>query len=92
MTAMERGMAATAGDDDLSLEARDRMARMLGHGLVQVWSRLPQDFQQEVFEAAVKSEGEEVRSQVAVFLHHRHDRTTDSLRSRSTPGSDSLGG
>ena len=81
-------MAGSAGvHDDLSAETRDTMARMLGHGLVQVWSRLP-----KVFEAAVKSEGELARSQLAVFLHYRHDRTVDSLHARTTQDPDSLGG
>lgn len=64
----------------------------LGEGAARVWSHLPQRFQQHLFEEAVASQGEAVRQQLAVFLHHRHARTSDSIKIRAIAEPDSLGG
>jgi len=56
---------------------------VLRKGYCELWSQLPHDFQQRLFEEAVRSEGESVRQQVAVFLHHKHPRTSDSLKARA---------
>lgn len=76
----------------LSVDAASRLSSALGHAVAQCWSRLPQEFQQDLFEAAVSSEGEAIRQQLAIFLHGKHARTVDSLRARATPEPDSLGG
>ena len=57
-----------------------------------VQSRLPQDIQHDVFEAAVTLEGEVIRQQLAIYLHSKHTRTTDAMQVRATPEPDSLGG
>jgi hypothetical protein len=78
--------------DMLSPETQQRIFRTLGEGVVRVWSGLPQEIQQELFEAAVQAEGEVVRSQLAVFLHGTHTRTTDGHKARAVPEPDSKGG
>ena len=40
---------------ELSPEAQEQVYRALGQAVVQVWSNLPQDIQQHLFEAAVLS-------------------------------------
>jgi hypothetical protein len=77
---------------DLSDEIKEQVYRALGQAVVHVWSNLPHDIQQHLFEAAVRSQGETMRPSIAVFLHEKHARTTDALKSRATPEPDSLGG
>ena len=77
---------------ELDLEIQQRVFRTLGEGVVKVWSGLPQPIQQELFEAAVLAEGEDLRAQLAVFLHHSHHRTTDALKAHAIPVPDSKGG
>jgi hypothetical protein len=76
----------------LSTETEEEIVRALGHAVATVWSQLPQDVQHHLFEEAVASQGESRRQQLAVFLHDRHTRTSDSLRARAMPEPDSLGG
>jgi hypothetical protein len=76
----------------LSTEAQQRMFYALGEGVAKLWSGLPQDIQHQLFEAAVLAEGETARSQIAVFLHDTHARTTDALKARAIPEPDSKGG
>jgi hypothetical protein len=46
-----------------------------------------------MFQEAVTSQGESIRSQLAVFLHDKHSRTADPLgKPRDVPEPDSLGG
>ena len=73
-------------------ETAEKLARALGEGLVQCWSRLPQDVQHDVFEATVRLEGEAIRQRLALYLHGKHHRTIDSMRARAMPEPDSLGG
>jgi hypothetical protein len=84
--------AGSSGPDALSPEVADKIARALGQGLAQCWSRLPQELQQDIFEATVKLEGEAIRHQLALYLHGKHARTVQSLQARATPEPDSLGG
>jgi hypothetical protein len=63
----------------------DEISRALGRAVAQCWSDLPQDVQHELFEAAVKSEGEASRQHLAVFLHGKHSRTQDALHASATP-------
>jgi hypothetical protein len=76
----------------LSAETQEQAYRVLGEGVARVWSRLPQNLQQDLFEEAVASQGESIRQQLAVLLHHRHPRTSDSIKVRAMPEPDSLGG
>jgi hypothetical protein len=45
-----------------------------------------------LFKEAVAFQGEPVRQQLAVFLHHMHPRTSDSIKARAMPEPDCLGG
>jgi hypothetical protein len=80
------------GSDGLSLDAADELSRALGQAVARCWSNLPQETQHTLFEAAVMSEGETIRQQLAVYLHGKHDRTIDTVRARAMPEPDSLGG
>ena len=64
----------------------------LGEAVVRIWSNLPQTVQQDLFEEAVKSHGEPMRQQLAVFLHDKHPRTLDAIRAHAIPEPDSPGG
>jgi len=77
---------------DLAGDIQQRIFCTLGEGVVKVWSGLPQPIQHELFEAAVLAEGEGVRSQLAIFLHHTHNRTTDALKANAMAEPDSKGG
>jgi hypothetical protein len=70
----------------------DDISRALGRAVAQCWSNLPQDAQQELFEATVRSEGESIRQHLAIFLHNKHSRTQDAVRGQATSEPDSLGG
>jgi hypothetical protein len=63
----------------------DRLSRALGQAVAQSWSTLPQEIQQRLFEAAVRSQGETIRQELAVYLHGKHDRTSDMAQSRAVP-------
>jgi hypothetical protein len=51
-----------------------------------------QEFQQRLFEEAVMFQGEAFRQPLAIYLHDRHERTTDALKAEAVPEPDSLGG
>jgi hypothetical protein len=71
----------------------DQLTRALGEAVIRIWSNLPQDVQNRLFQEAVTSQGESIRSQLAVFLHDKHPRTSDPLGNpRETREPDSLGG
>jgi len=71
----------------------EQLTRALGEAVVRIWSNLPQDVQNHLFEEAVTSRGESIRPQLAVFLHDKHSRTANPLgRPREMPEPDSLGG
>ena len=78
--------------NELPTEIKEQVFRALGAAVVAIWSRLPQDIQHDLFEGAVTSQGESMRQQIAVFLHEKHSRTSDSAKSRAMPEPDSLGG
>ena len=77
---------------ELSRETKEQVFRALGESAVRIWSRLPQDIQHHLFEGAVTSQGESMRQQLALFLHGRHQRTSDGTKARAMPEPDSLGG
>jgi hypothetical protein len=71
----------------------DQLTRALGAAVIRIWSNLPQDVQDLLFKEAVASQGESIRSQLAVFLHDKHERTADPLGNpREMKEPDSLGG
>ena len=76
----------------LPADAVSNVSRALGHAVARCWSHLSQETQHELFEAAVNSEGEAIRQQLAIFLHGQHARTLGALHSQATPEPDSLGG
>jgi len=73
-------------------KTEDVLLGALGEAVVMFWSNLPHAVQQDLFEQAVTSHGEPMRQQLAVFLHGKHSRTSDALRTRAIPEPDSLGG
>jgi hypothetical protein len=68
----------------------EQLTQALGTGVVQIWSYLPPEVQQELFEEAITVLGERMRHQLALYLHEHHVRT--DLRSRGLLEPDSLGG
>jgi hypothetical protein len=72
----------------------DQLTRALGEAVIRIWGDLPQqEVQDRLFKEAVASQGEAIRSQLAVFLHDRHPRTSDPLGNpREMKEPDSLGG
>ncbi|MEA2903241.1 MAG: hypothetical protein QOG83_1372 [Alphaproteobacteria bacterium] len=78
--------------DELPTSIQEQVLRVLGKGVVRIWSQLPQDIQHHLFEEAVKTQGESVRQKLAVFLHHQHPRTSDAIKARAMPEPDSKGG
>jgi hypothetical protein len=87
-------LGLTSGDPcrELSAEETEKLSRSLGQAVVRCWSSLPQEIQHNLFEAAVASEGEVIRQQLAVYLHGKHERTVDAVHSKAIPTPDSLGG
>jgi hypothetical protein len=73
-------------------ENKELIILALGEAVVRNWSKLPQAVQQYLFEEAVVSQGESMRQQLAVFLHDKHSRTSDSIKAHAVPEPDSLGG
>jgi hypothetical protein len=80
------------GMNELPSETQEQLFRALGQAVVGLWGDLPHDIQHHLFEAVATSQGESVRQRLAVFLHDKHPRTTDSMKARAMPEPDSLGG
>ena len=71
----------------------EQLTRALGEAVIRIWSDLPQDVQDRLFKEAVATQGESLRSQLAVFLHDQHERTLVPLGDpREMKEPDSLGG
>jgi hypothetical protein len=69
----------------------EQLTRALGEAVIRIWSDLPQDVQDRLFKEVAR--GESIRSQLAVFLHDNHERTSDPLGDpREMKEPDSLGG
>jgi hypothetical protein len=64
----------------------------LGRAASKLWSNLPTETRQLLFEEAVSFGGEVLRQPLAVFLHARHTRTTDALKAETLQEPDSPGG
>jgi hypothetical protein len=56
-----------------ALTVEERYAALLGHAALKVWSDLPREAQELLFNASV--DGGIVANSLAVFLHNRHPRT-----------------
>ncbi|MGA7486402.1 MAG: hypothetical protein WBW74_05605 [Xanthobacteraceae bacterium] len=61
-------------------ESPERFAKVLGEAALDLWSELPQQLQQQLFERAVRlghktERDESLREQLAQFLHAHHERT-----------------
>jgi hypothetical protein len=56
-----------------TLSNENRLAALLGHAALKVWSDLPRDAQERLFVAAV--DDGVVANDLAEFLHDRHPRT-----------------
>lgn len=79
--------------DPTSSVITDQLTRALGAAVIRIWSNLPKEVQNHLFQEAVASHGESIRSQLAVFLHDKHSRTSDPLGDpREMKEPDSLGG
>ena len=71
----------------------EQLTRALGEAVIRIWSDLPQDVKDSLFKEAVASRGQSIRSQLAVFVHDNHERTSDPLGDpREMKEPDSLGG
>lgn len=71
----------------------EELTKTLGRAVTAVWGDLPPSVQHQLFESAARLSGSGAREQLAVFLHRRHPRTTESGKSaRAVPEPDSLGG
>ena len=67
---------------------REWVSHVRGEAVIDMWSGLPQDIQQKLFEQAVLAgrggNEDEVRDSVAKFLHDPHQRTAGT-RDRMAP-------
>ena len=75
----DTGVAKMPSTDPTPSVTADQLTRALGEAVIRIWSNLPQDVQLHLFQEAVTSHGESIRSQLAVFLHDKHPRTLDPL-------------
>ena len=78
--------------NSLSRETSDLFSQALGDAVIRIWSHLPQDIQHKLFEEALTAEWAGMRSQLAVFLHGKHARTSTGVAARAMIEPDSLGG
>ena len=71
----------------------NQLTRALGEAVIRIWSNLPQDLQNRLFQEAVTSHGESIRLPLAAFLHDKHPRTSGPLGNpREITEPDSFGG
>jgi hypothetical protein len=78
--------------EQFSPDTVERLSEALGAAVLKVWGQLPHDFQHKIFEEAVISSGEAIRSNLAQLLHAKHPRTSAAISGRAIPEPDSLGG
>jgi hypothetical protein len=62
----------------LPLTNEDRLASLLGHAALKVWSDLPRDAQERLFDAAV--DDGIIADSLAVYLHDHHPKTAHPLK------------
>src|SRR5215475_11723319 len=78
--AIRAGVCFVQGGSMAVNDNPERFVSVLGEATIALWSELPQEIQQQLFERAVqlghKSERDEsLREQLAQFLHDHHERT-----------------
>lgn len=54
--------------------ATSRFQAAIGHAALSLWPHLPRGVQEELFELAVGAD-EQLRLQLAIYLHQHHPRT-----------------
>jgi hypothetical protein len=59
---------------DLKNESNEQFSRLLGEAALALWSGLPREVQEQLFETAVPTD-DVARNSLAVFLHEHHPRT-----------------
>ena len=59
--------------------------RLLGHAALRLWSELPREVQEMLFETAVPLDPS-IRNRLATFLHDRHPRTAHPRYETSKSG------
>jgi hypothetical protein len=91
LDSLNRAESDQIQEEELPGEAAEKLSRALG-GSCSMLEQSAQDIQQNLFEAAVTSEGETIRQRLAVYLHGKHERTVDAAQARAMPVPDSLGG
>jgi hypothetical protein len=68
---------------------REWVSHVLGEAVIDVWSGLPQDIQQKLFEQAVLAgrggSEQDLRERLAKFLHDHHQRTADAAHRMARP-------
>lgn len=82
-------MDAEPSDDQ---QCENELFVALGRAASKLWSDLPTKTQQLLFDEAISFGGEVLRQPLAVFLHARHTRTTDTLKADALQEPDSPGG
>ena len=65
-------IAGVANMPPIDSITKEQLTRALGQAVIRIWSNLPQEVQDQLF-------NESIRSQLAVFLHDKHSRTADPL-------------
>jgi glucose-6-phosphate-specific signal transduction histidine kinase len=73
--------------DQVVNDIAGRYFLVLGAAAADLWSELPQDLQQQLFERAVLlghqgEQDESLREQLAKFLHDHHERTAQAIPGR----------
>jgi hypothetical protein len=73
--------------DQVVNDIAGRYFLVLGAAVADLWSELPHDLQQQLFERAVLlghqgEQDESLREQLAKFLHDHHERTAQALPGR----------
>jgi glucose-6-phosphate-specific signal transduction histidine kinase len=73
--------------DQVLNDIAGRYFLVLGAAAADLWSELPQELQQQLFERAVLlghqgEQDESLREQLAKFLHDHHERTAQALPGR----------
>jgi glucose-6-phosphate-specific signal transduction histidine kinase len=73
--------------DQVVNDVAGRYFLVLGAAVADLWSELPQELQQQLFERAVVlghqgEQDESLREQLAQFLHDHHDRTAQPVPGR----------
>jgi hypothetical protein len=71
---------ARPGKEAIAMSDNDnRYALLVGRAALQLWPDLPRDIQEALFETTVPND-EQLRHDLAVFLHERHPRTAHPPR------------